>query len=237
MNFLIEILLIFFSILVTNGIIYSLTLFNNTISSENISVRRNSSAKDQLELTLLMASNPLRIISSDSTNSEASSVSSLETSTSETLSVSSSMSTTSSERNVSWDVFDSEDIIDSVITQTQNFNLNVSNTPEGTGASHINGDIFDHTTSLDSITVLNPQTLEQLREARRVFYDFPWNTPAGILQDFKMDEINILYSQDIIEFGISQTELRLIIELIPTWKLFAPDVNHLILTIMSYYHC
>jgi hypothetical protein len=68
------------------------------------------------------------------------------------------------------------------------------------------------------------------------FHEFPINTPAGILQQFKLDELNILYSQDIIHFGITQTELRLIIEHLPAMSLFDPGINHLILTIMSYYH-
>jgi hypothetical protein len=71
-------------------------------------------------------------------------------------------------------------------------------------------------TSLDSRTILDTQSLETLREVTTTFYSFPTNTPSGILLDFKMDVINVLYSQDIIHFGISQTELRLIIEHIPS---------------------
>jgi hypothetical protein len=67
-------------------------------------------------------------------------------------------------------------------------------------------------------------------------HDLPYNTPQGIVQQVKFEELNILYSQDIINFGITQTELRLIIELLPTIDLFRPDINHFILTIMSYYH-
>jgi hypothetical protein len=68
------------------------------------------------------------------------------------------------------------------------------------------------------------------------FQELPINTPAGILQTFKVDELNILYSQDIIQYAITQTELRLIIEHLPAMSLFKPEINHLILTIMSYYH-
>jgi hypothetical protein len=67
-------------------------------------------------------------------------------------------------------------------------------------------------------------------------YELPVNTPAGILQQVKFEELNILYSQDIIHFGITQTELRLIIEHFPAMSLFNPEINQLILTIMSYYH-
>lgn len=69
-----------------------------------------------------------------------------------------------------------------------------------------------------------------------VLHEFPTNTPAHILQLFKLEEINILYSQDIIHYAITQTELRLIIELLPAISLFKPEINHLILTIMAYYH-
>jgi predicted P-loop ATPase/GTPase len=67
-------------------------------------------------------------------------------------------------------------------------------------------------------------------------HDLPINTPAGILQQIKFEELNILYSQDIIHYGITQSELRLIIEHFPSMSLFSPDMNHLILTVMSYYH-
>jgi hypothetical protein len=66
--------------------------------------------------------------------------------------------------------------------------------------------------------------------------DHPINTPAGVLQQIKFEELNILYSQDIINYCITQTELRLIIEHLPAMSLFNPEINHLILTMMSYYH-
>jgi hypothetical protein len=95
---------------------------------------------------------------------------------------------------------------------------------------------LDHMTSLDSITILNSQTLEQWRDIALDLHELPTNTPPGILQQVKFEELNILYSQDIIHFGITQTELRLIIEHLPAISLFKPEINHLILTIMSYYH-
>jgi hypothetical protein len=67
-------------------------------------------------------------------------------------------------------------------------------------------------------------------------HDFPINTPAHILQQIKFEEINIIYSQDIIQYAITQTELRLLIELLPAISLFKPEINHLILTMMAYYH-
>jgi hypothetical protein len=82
--------------------------------------------------------------------------------TSSETNVSQSLSVTSSETNVSQDIFDSKDLIDleineGIMNQTQN--TISSNTTEGTIPSNV--DILDHMTSLDSITILNSQTLEQ----------------------------------------------------------------------------
>jgi hypothetical protein len=90
-NLFFETTLILFAILASNGIIYSLTFFNlnKQNSSENISVITNSSEKDGLALTSLIASNPIRLTSSES-------------SASQTLSV------TSSETNIPRDIYDSE---------------------------------------------------------------------------------------------------------------------------------
>jgi len=92
---LLEIILILFAILASNGIIYILTFIslNKLNSSENISVITNSSTKDGLALTSLIASNPLRLTSSESN-------------------VSQTLSETSSESNVSQDILDDEDLID-----------------------------------------------------------------------------------------------------------------------------
>lgn len=242
-NFLIETILILFAILASNGIIYSLTFFTFN-SSENISVITNSLEKDGLALTSLIASNPLRLISSESNASDTVSMTSSESNASDTLSVISSdtnvsdtLSVTSSDTYVDEDIFESDNLIDSEISDrmmTHTENSYLSSTNEGNIPSNV--DIFENTTSLDSMTILNSQTLEQWRDAAMTFHEFPINTPAGILQQFKLDELNILYSQDIIHFGITQTELRLIIEHLPAMSLFDPGINHLILTIMSYYH-
>jgi hypothetical protein len=99
-----------------------------------------------------------------------------------------------------------------------------------------NVDAQGNITPLDSITILDSQRFEQWREIALELQEHPINTPAGILQQIKFEELNILYSQDIINFGITQTELRLIIEHLPAMSLFNPDINHFILTIMSFYH-
>ena len=256
-NLIFETILIFFAILASNGFIYSLTYFNlkKPNSSENISVITNSSEKDDLALTSLIASNHIRLTSSESNASQTLSVTSSDSNASQTLSVTSSdssasqtlsvtssdsnvsqtLSVTSSETNVSQDIFDIEDWIDSEIywgTRTENSYL--SSTNEENLASNVG--VFDNTTSLDSLTVLDTQSFENYREIATSFHELPINTPAGILQIFKFEELKILYSQDLIHFGITDTELRLIIEHLPAMSLFNPEINHLILTIMSYYH-
>ena len=229
-NLLFETILILFAILASNGIIYSLTIINLNAknSSENISVITNSSEKDGLALTSLIASNPIRLTSSDSSASNPISVTSSDSSASQTLSV------TSSDTNVSQDIFDNEDWIDAEIL----YGLH----PENSyllGTNEGNVDVSDNTTSftsLDSLTILDNQSVENWREIAIAFHDMPFNSPAGILQMLKCEELQILYSQDMIFFGITKTELLLIIEHLPAMSLFNPEINHLILTIMSYYH-
>jgi hypothetical protein len=242
-NLFIETILILFAILASNGIIYSLSIFNlkTKNSSENISVITNSSEKDGLSFTWLIASNPIRLISSESSTSQTLSVTSSDSSTSQTLfssesSASQTLSVTSSQTNVSQDIFDSDNWLeDSEVYE--GFNLHTENGTFIDTSTDLS--VFDNTTSftsLDSITILNTQSVEQWREIAIAFHDFPINTPAGILQNFKFEELMILYSQDMVLFGITQTELRLIIEHLPAMSLFKPEINHLILTIMSYYH-
>jgi hypothetical protein len=228
-----EIMLILFAILASNGFIYSLTYFNlnNQNSSENKTVITNSLEKDVLVPTLLIASNPIRLTSSDSSASDTLSITSSDTLVSDTSSVA------SSDTLVSQDTFEDNDLIDlevdyDIVTHTENSIL--ADTSEESFSSNV--DVFENTTSLDSITILNGQTLEQWRDIAMDLHELPVNTAANILQQVKFEELNILYSQDIILYAITQTELRLIIELIPAMDLFKPGINHFILTIMSYYH-
>lgn len=231
-NLVFETLLLLFSILVSNGLIYSLTLFNLKNYTENISVLTNKSKKDVLAFTWLIASNPLRLTSSSS--SQTLNMTSSESSSSQILSVS------SSDTLVNEDIFDSENLIDLGINEeimTEAPNTILIDTYDGIlSSSSGNSDIFDHSTSLDSITILNRVELEQWRDLVHDLHDLPFNTPIGILQQIKFEELNILYRQDLIEFAITQSELRHIIELIPAMSLFRPDINHFILTIMSYFH-
>jgi hypothetical protein len=115
-NLFFETILILFAILASNGIIYSFTFFNlnNKNSSENISVIGNSSATAGLVLTTLVASNPIRLTSLESSTPQTLNVTSLDSSESQTISLTSSESSinsifslTSSETNVSQDIFDS----------------------------------------------------------------------------------------------------------------------------------
>lgn len=230
-NFLFETILILFAILVSNGIIYSLTIFNSNTknSSENISTITNNSEKEGLGLTSLVASNPIRLTSSGSNTSQSLSVTSSESS------ISQSSSITSSDSDISQDIFDIENLIDSEVslgTQTENSNLTI--VIDEIWPSNIED--FDTFTAEDSLTILNAQSFEQWRETAMILHELPVNTPAGILQQVKFEELNILYSQDIIQYAITQTELRLIIEHFPATSLFNPEINHIILTVMSYYH-
>lgn len=243
-NLFFDFFLFLFTILAINGIIYSLIFFTLKIKiySKIISIIRNNSGKDVLATTLLIASSPIRLSPSESSGSQTSSLTSSESSTSQTLSVTSSessgsqtLSVTSSDTLVSQGMFDSTDLTDLEINEiimTQN--SIVSDTNEEIIPSNL--DISDHHTSLDSITVLDNQTFELWREIVNELHDLPFNTPPNILQQVKFEELNILYSQDLIQYAITQTELRLLIEMIPAIDLFKPDINHLILTMMSYYH-
>jgi hypothetical protein len=225
-NLLFETILVLFAILASNGILYGLTFFhiNKPNSSENISVLTNSSEKDGLFLTALIASNPIILASLESSESETLSLTSSESSESEALSLTSSesseseaLSLTSSETNVSQDIYDIDNLFYSDY-------LDYSEISEATY------------TSLDSITMLDNQAFEQWRDLVMELHDHPINSPAWVIQQIKWEELNILYSQDIILHGITQSELRIIIEHLPAMSLFNAEVNHLILTMMSYYH-
>jgi hypothetical protein len=67
-----------------------------------------------------------------------------------------------------------------------------------------------------------------------VFHSLPINTPSATLIQFKLEEINPLYSQDIILYSISQADLISIIGHLPSRSLFDPEINQLILNIMWY---
>jgi hypothetical protein len=104
------------------------------------------------------------------------------------------------------------------------------------GTSHMETLIRVQWSSFESSTFLNSQSFNEWRELVYDLHQHPINTPAGILQQIKFEELNILYSQDILNFAITQTELRLLIEMVPATSLFLPDINHFILNMMSYYH-
>ena len=234
-NLFFEIILILFAILASNGFIFILLILNlnkNLIkknSSENISVITNNSEKDGLALTSIIASNPINITSSESSSSQ-------------TLSV------TSSETNVSQDILDNLNGIDSEMDVSQDILDNINGIDSETNESqdilnNINEEIYfpyldgsGNITSLESRTILDNQSYEQWASLVSELHQHPINTPPGVLQQIKFEELNILYSQDLIHFSITQTELRLIIEHLPATSLFDPEINHLILTMMSYYH-
>lgn len=243
-NLIFEIILILFVIIVINGIIYSLTFLNlnNQNSSENITMITNSSEKDGLAITSLIASNSLSLTSSDSSESQTLSITSSDSSDSETLSEtlletieSETLSETSSETiesqtlsETSSETNASQDIIDRINTEDL-LSINERSLPYRI-------DDLGNYTSFESSTILNSQTYEEWRIIASELQNVDLNTPDGLIQQIKLTELNILYSQDIIRFGISQTELWLLIQEFPIMRLFDPDINHTILVMMSYMH-
>jgi hypothetical protein len=148
-NLIFEIILILFAILASNGIIYSLGYFNKQNSSKNISVITNSSEKDGLALTSLIASNPIRLTSEETNGSQTVTLS--ETNGSQTV--------TSSEINGSQDILDNENIYPQWVGGTHTENSYLSSTNEENLLSNV--DVFDNTTSLESLTILDSQSVEQ----------------------------------------------------------------------------
>jgi hypothetical protein len=138
LNLLIEIILVLFAILISNGIIYSLTFFNLKVKNSfgNISEMRNNSAKDELAYTLLIASNPINLTSSNS-------------STSNTLSLTSSNSSTSNTGSGS--LFESI-TSDSLTSLESNESDVIDNIENLLGTTY---------TTLDSITILDRATFLQ----------------------------------------------------------------------------
>jgi hypothetical protein len=185
---------------------------NKNNSLKTVSIKINNSGKDILTPTVLIASDPISINSLETSSSDTLSINSLETSSSDTLSVN------SLETNVSQNLID--------IYNVENIGIN-----EWTTLSNL-----EVVSPKDSLTVLDSQTVEQWREIVRDLHELSIGSPATLIQQVKFEELNILYSQDIIYFGITQPELRLLIEHVQVMNLFDPTVNHFILTMMSYYH-
>jgi hypothetical protein len=159
-NFFFEIILILFIILAINGIIYSLTFFNfnKKNSSKNLSIITNSSKKDGLALTSIIASNPINITSSESSASQTLSVTSSETNVSQDIL--DNINGIDSEINVSQNILDNINGIDSEISEgTHTDNSNLSNTNEEILSSNLN--VSDNNTSLDSLTILDSQSYQQ----------------------------------------------------------------------------
>jgi hypothetical protein len=178
----------------------------------------NGSKKDRLALTWLIASNPLSITSSES-------------SASQTLSV------TSSESDESDSIFESDYVsVHWVDSQTTEITHTANSYLSSTNNEILPSNVTNYYTSVDSLTMLNSQSYEQWRELALGIHQFPIETPIGILQLWKHEELSILYSQDMIRFAITHSELRIIIDHFSAKSLYLHDINHVILTFMSYYH-
>jgi len=206
-NIYLEIILISFPILASNGFIYSLKFFNLNKPStfKNISVITPKTETDVLAPTLLIASNPLKLTSSESSASSESNLSQeifdyedadIDVSQvifdyeDEDIDLSQEIfDYEDADIDVSQVIFDyeDEDIDEGTMTQTQNSNLSDTNEEimdQNSNLSDINEEIMDqspnfrlcsaeegtipsnldpldHYTSLDSITILNSQKVEE----------------------------------------------------------------------------
>jgi hypothetical protein len=98
----------------------------------------------------------------------------------------------------------------------------------------IPSELTEGITSLDSMTILDIETHDLWLDKVMELHDLPLNTAESVFRQVKLEELNILYSQDIIHYGVSQDDLRLLIESIPVTDLLQSDINHFILTMMSY---
>ena len=222
-NLILETILVFITILASNGFLYSLTFFDlnqeNSTQSTNISYLRNLGP-------FLIASTPINITQSESNSSQDMTL--IESSSSQDMTLLGS----SSSQDIYNDILTELELTEEIMAQNQ-YRLERDATGDIVFSSDDSVVIFK---ALDSKTILDSQTFEHWREIAMDLHDLPYNTPQGIVQQVKFEELNILYSQDLINFSITQTELRLIIELLPTLDLFKPDINHLILIMLSHYH-
>jgi hypothetical protein len=175
-NLFFEIILILFAILASNGIIFILLILNlnknlKKNSSENISVITNSSEKDGLALTTIIASNPINITSLESSASQTLSVTSSETNVSQDIL--DNLNGIDSEMDVSQDILDNLNGIDSETNVSQDILNNINGIDSETNESqdilnNINEEIFfpfldgsGNITSLESRTILDNESYEQ----------------------------------------------------------------------------
>jgi hypothetical protein len=207
-------------------------------------VKINKTGKDVLTPMVLIGSNPIWLNSLDTSSDDTLSINSLDTSSDDTLSINSletSSSDTLSVNSLETSTSDTLSVnpLETIVPQPQPHNMDLFDFYHWQNIRFnewetLSNDEFVR--PVDSITLLNSQTLEQWREIVRDLHELSIGSPATLIQQVKFEELNILYSLDLINFGITQTELRLIIEHVPVMHLFDPTVNHFILTIMSYYH-
>jgi len=251
-------LFILFVILVRIIIVFSLRFYNwvklySFSKNINISVIRKSSKKDGLALTSLIASNPLRLTSSESSSSDTLNNSLLESSSSDTL-IDSLLESSSSDTLIDslLESSSSDTLINSslesslsdTLSDTSSDNLSVTSSEGNVLLDIYSNDIWDGfevregilITSLDSRTILNRETFLAWRDIVNDLHEYTVNTPIGVLQQVKVEELSILYSQDLIYFNISVNQLRHIIEYFTAVELFDPYTNYVILSIMAYLH-
>lgn len=214
-------LVLLFAILASNGIIYLLT--NYHLHKKKLSVWTNSSKKDKITITFLIGCYSRALINGRIKITEQN-FSNFERNEGNIPHNRDLIEINTNEQNriIQDPVNTNTDFIDEI---EANMVQNQETIPplESVGLS-----------SLDSITILDLEAQNRWLEIVMHLNSLPPNTPPAIIREVKLDEINILYSQDIISFGVSQTDLRLLIESIPIADLLQPNINHLILTMMSY---
>jgi len=259
-------LFILFAILVKILIVFSLRFYywvKLNSFSKNISILKKSSKKDGLALTSLIASNPLRLTSSESSSSDTLNNSFLESSSSDTLidsllessssdTLNNSLLESSSSETLNNSFLDSS--VSDTLSDASSDTLSVisleTSTSETLSVTSSEGnvllDIYSNAiwrgfevregisiTSRESRTILDRDAFLAWRDIVNDLHEYPENTPIGILQQVKVEELSILYRQDLIDFNISAQQLRHIIEHFPAYDLFDPQINPMILFMMS----
>jgi hypothetical protein len=142
--------LLIFLFLAKHIIIYSFRIYyfiKQIYSSKNFSVIRKISGKDNLAITSLIVSNPLRLVSSDSNPSNSLS------NTSSDSNLHDSLNDTSSESDSSGTLS-----VDELETSTSDTLSVISSESD---ILSFNAETYYHYISPDSLTILNQQTFEQ----------------------------------------------------------------------------
>jgi hypothetical protein len=218
LNLFFEILIFLFAIFANSGIIYLFTIYH--FYTKNLSIFTNSSEKGIRPITILIGFYSKAL-----------------------LNVKKESNFINFERNEGIMVHNPDLIELNTVEQNRIFidpvavNNNILEETEVDIVQNQNtipSELTEGITSLDSMTILDIETHDLWLDKVMELHDLPLNTAESVFRQVKLEELNILYSQDIIHYGVSQEDLRLLIESIPVTDLLQSDINHFILTMMSY---